>query len=276
MKSLSRLKLALPFLAAAAAVAFVPSSAAAVHADISGVASCLAANGTYSVTWTVTIPNEPWAVGLTATLSSSISFSPGGSLSPGQSATGTGTGYTDATASISVTSTWTPAPLYDAAVQVNNATVARPTTPCPAPTTTVAPTTTAAAPTTTAAPVDVCSNIDGLQTVVPAGYVASGTTCTLTSATPATATTVPGAAAPADVCSNLSGVQTSVPTGYVLRNGRCISSSAAAAGVNGTSGASGLLPATGASMWPSLLAATFVGSGALALWLVGRSSRTPS
>ncbi len=265
MKSLSRVKLVLPFVAALAAlvaVAVMPGTASAFHTNITGVASCLADNGTYSVTWTVVVPNEPWAVGSTATLSSSVALSPGGSLSPGQSATGTGTGYTAATATISVTSTWSPS----TEVGTDIGSVARPTTPCPAPTT-------VAAPTTTAAPADVCANIDGTQTSVPAGYVASGTTCTPASVTPAPTTTAPGAApvaAPADVCSNLAGVQTSVPSGYVLRNGRCITSAAAAAGVNGTSGASGILPETGTSVWPSLLAAAFVAAGALALWLVGR------
>ena len=270
MKSLSRLKLALPFVAAATAVAVMPGSAAAFHTDVTGVASCLAANGTYSVTWTVVVPNEPWAIGSTATLASSTVLSPGGPLSPGQSATGTGTGYTGATATISVTSSWVPS----GNVETDAGSVARPTTPCPAPTTTT--TTAPVAPTTTAPAADVCANIDGIQTAVPAGYVAAGTTCTPASATPAPTTTSPGSTpvvAPADVCSNLAGVQTSVPTGYALRNGRCISSAAAAAGVNGTAGASGLLPATGSSWWPSLLAAAFVVAGGMALWAVGRPSR---
>jgi hypothetical protein len=76
------------------------------------------------------------------------------------------------------------------------------------------------------------------------------------------------------VCSNLTGVQTSVPAGYVLRNGRCVSTQASAAGANGNA-AAGLLPATGMSVWPMLLAMAFVGSGALALWLVGRPTRAP-
>ncbi len=269
MKSLSRLKLVLPFVAAAAAVAVMPGSAAAFHTDITGVASCLAANGTYSVTWTVVVPNETWAIGSTATLMSSIALSPGGPLSPGQSATGTGTGYTGATATISVTSSWVPS----GNVETDGGSVARPTTPCPTPTTTT--TAAPAAPTTTAPAADVCANIDGIQTSVPAGYVAAGTTCTPASATPAPTTTSPGSTpvvAPADVCSNLAGVQTSVPTGYVLRNGRCTSSAAAAAGVNSTAGAGGLLPATGSSWWPSLLAAVFVMAGGMALWAVGRSS----
>jgi hypothetical protein len=265
MKRLSRVKLVLPFVAAIAAVAVMPGSASAFHTDVTGVASCLATNGTYSVTWTVTVPNEPWAVGFTATLSSTVTLSPVGSLAPGQSATGTGTGYSAATAVISVTSTWT-----SGNVETDTGSVARPTTPCPTPTTT---TTIVTVPTSTAAAVDMCTNIDGAQTAVPVGYVASGTTCTPASATPAPTSTAPAgapAAAPADICSNLAGVQASVPSGYVLRNGRCISSAAAAAGVNGTSGASGLLPETGASIWPSLLAAAFIGAGALALWLVGR------
>ncbi len=269
MKSLSRLKLVLPFVAAATAVAVMPGSAAAFHTDITGVASCLAANGTYSVTWTVAVPNEAWAIGSTATLSSSIALSPGGALTPGQAATGIGTGYTGTTATISVISSWAPSGNVDTGV----GSVARPTTPCPAPTTTtIAP----AAPTTTAPAADVCANIDGTQTAVPAGYAASGTTCTPASATPAPTTTSPGSTpvvAPADVCSNLAGVQTSVPRGYVLRNGRCISSAAAAAGVNATPGASGLLPATGSSWWPSLLAAAFVLAGVMALWAVGRPVR---
>jgi hypothetical protein len=268
MKSRSR-TLIVPFLAAAAAVAVAPGTAAAFHTDITGVASCLASNGTYSVNWTVTVPNEAWAIGFTATLSSSVALSPGGSLGPGQTATGTGTGYTAATASISVTSVWT-----SGANETNTGSVARPTTPCPTPTTTTTlPAPTTIAPTTTAAPVDVCSNIDGLQTAVPVGYVANGAICTPTSATPAPATTSP-VAAPADVCSNLGGVQPTVPAGYVLRNGRCISTQAAAAGVGGTSGSTGLLPETGMSAWPMLLAATFVGAGALALWLVGRPTRS--
>lgn len=267
----ARFKLALPVLAAAATVIVAPGTAAAFHTDITGVASCLASNGTYSVTWTVTVPNEAWAIGYTATLSSSVALSPGGSLGPGQTATGTGTGYTAATATISVNSIWT-----SGANETNTGSVPRPTTPCPAPTTTTAP-----APATTAAPVDVCSNIDGLQTVVPAGYVAAGSTCTPASATPAPTTTSPATspvaapvAAPTDVCSNLAGVQASVPAGYVLRNGRCVSTQASAAGTSGNA-AAGLLPATGMSVWPMLLAMAFVGSGALALWLVGRPSRAP-
>lgn len=271
MKSLSRLKLVLPFLAAGSAVAVMPGHAAAFHTDITGVASCLAANGTYSVTWTVVVPNEAWASGSTAALSSSIALSPGGALSPGQSATGTGTGYTGATATISVTSTWVPS----GNVETDSGSVARPTTPCPAPVTTT--TTAPAAPTTTAPAADVCANIDGTQTAVPAGYVAAGTTCTPASATPAPTTTAPASApvvAPADVCSNLAGVQTSVPPGYVLRNGRCISSAAAAAGVNGAAGSTGVLPATGSSWWPSFLAAAFVVAGAMARTFAGRFNRS--
>lgn len=267
----ARFKFALPVLAAAAAVAVVPGTAAAFHTDITGVASCLASNGTYSVAWTVTVPNESWAFGYTATLSSSVALSPGGSLGPGQIATGTGTGYTAATATISVNSVWT-----SGANETNTGSVARPTTPCPVPTTTTTvPASTAPAPTTTAAPVDVCSNIDGLQTVVPVGYVATGSTCTPAAATPAPTTTAPAASpvvAPVDVCSNLAGVQASVPAGYVLRNGRCVSTQASAAGTSGNA-AAGLLPATGMSVWPTLLALAFVGSGALALWLVGRPNR---
>ena len=59
---------------------------------------------------------------------------------------------------------------------------------------------------TSTPPTDVCSNIAGVQTTVPAGLVLEGTKCV----TP-----------PTDVCSNIAGVQTTVPDNYALVNGQC-------------------------------------------------------
>ena len=56
-------------------------------------------------------------------------------------------------------------------------------------------------------PVDVCTNIDGVQTSVPAGMTADGTTCS----TP-----------PTDVCTNIVGVQTEVPAGMTLDGTECV------------------------------------------------------
>lgn len=54
---------------------------------------------------------------------------------------------------------------------------------------------------------DLCPNLSGRQTTVPAGYTLSSGQCVSTSG---------------DVCPNLSGTQTSVPTGYQLISGQCI------------------------------------------------------
>ncbi|MFN8023594.1 MAG: hypothetical protein U0Q03_18845 [Acidimicrobiales bacterium] len=171
---MSRLaKPAIALAAAATTVLVAPGTALGFHTDITGVASCLAADGSYSVTWSVLVPDEWWSQGYTATLSSSIALSPGGALSPGQVATGVGTGYTGATATLSVTSSWT-----SGNVETNDGTVARPTTPCVVPTTTApattAPATTAAPTTTTAAPVATVAPTTTAAAVTP--VVASTTT----------------------------------------------------------------------------------------------------
>ncbi len=60
-------------------------------------------------------------------------------------------------------------------------------------------------------PVDVCPNIDGMQTEVPDGYVkdANGNCVVITTDT--------------DVCPNIDGMQTEVPDGYVKdANGNCV------------------------------------------------------
>lgn len=183
----SRLSASVATAAAATAVAVLalPGTALGFHTDISGVASYLAADGSYSVTWSVLVPDEWWSQGYTATLSSSVALSPGGSLSPGQIATGVGTGYTGAGATLSVTSSWT-----SGNVETDDATVARPTTPCAAPTTTVAPTTTAAPTTTTAAPA---------STATPT------TAAAVTPAAASTTTTTPAVVSPAVGSSGLSG-----------------------------------------------------------------------
>ena len=66
------LRLAVPALAVGAGVAIAPATALGFHTDITGTASCLAANGSYTVSWTVTVPNESWAIGYTATLAGSV------------------------------------------------------------------------------------------------------------------------------------------------------------------------------------------------------------
>jgi hypothetical protein len=86
-------------------------------------------------------------------------------------------------------------------------------------------------------PTDVCTNLDGLQTVVPDGYTADGTTCTLIVVTDvcpnidgAQATIPDGLVVndagncvtpPTDVCTNLDGLQTVVPDGYTADGTTC-------------------------------------------------------
>ena len=60
------------------------------------------------------------------------------------------------------------------------------------------------------APVDVCPNIDGLQTKVPEGYVKHDGECAL-------------APPPIDLCPNISGVQNPVPAGKIVDvDGNCV------------------------------------------------------
>ncbi len=54
---------------------------------------------------------------------------------------------------------------------------------------------------------DVCPNIPGLQTTVPAGYSLQNGQCIQD---------------PVDVCPNIDGLQTTVPSGYILQNGLCV------------------------------------------------------
>lgn len=58
-------------------------------------------------------------------------------------------------------------------------------------------------------PTDVCTNIDGVQTEVPAGYEAEDGVCALVEPEPE------------DVCANIEGAQTEVPEGYVEDDGVC-------------------------------------------------------
>jgi hypothetical protein len=66
-------------------------------------------------------------------------------------------------------------------------------------------------------PVDVCTNIDGVQTEVPSGYTESGGICTETSGGGGTELT--------DMCSNIEGVQTEVPQGMTAVEGICTETS---------------------------------------------------
>ncbi len=59
-------------------------------------------------------------------------------------------------------------------------------------------------------PVDVCTNLDGVQSTVPAGYTEAGGICTAIVPPP-----------PTDVCTNLDGVQSTVPAGYTESGGIC-------------------------------------------------------
>lgn len=59
-------------------------------------------------------------------------------------------------------------------------------------------------------PADVCPNIDGTQTSIPAGYQIVNGQCVL----------IPPP--PVDVCPNIAGDQASVPSGYQLVNGQCV------------------------------------------------------
>lgn len=56
--------------------------------------------------------------------------------------------------------------------------------------------------------IDVCANIAGAQTTVPAGMVQSGVNCV----------TPP----PTDVCPNIDGAQATVPAGMIVVNGNCV------------------------------------------------------
>jgi len=60
---------------------------------------------------------------------------------------------------------------------------------------------------------DACTNIDGVQSSVPNGYTNVSGQC-IQNTTDTTSVT--------DICPNISGVQTTVPTGYVLVLGKCI------------------------------------------------------
>jgi hypothetical protein len=68
------------------------------------------------------------------------------------------------------------------------------------------------------APVDVCINIEGLQTSIPLGMKLDGTTCsTIKPVQILTSTPI------VDVCNEIEGVQTVVPTGYIkYGSGPCV------------------------------------------------------
>src|SRR3989344_6130312 len=55
---------------------------------------------------------------------------------------------------------------------------------------------------------DICPNLPGIQTTVPAGYILQNGQC------------VPPQQP--DICPNLPGIQTTVPAGYTLQNGQCV------------------------------------------------------
>ena len=59
--------------------------------------------------------------------------------------------------------------------------------------------------------IDICKNIEGIQTYVPSGMTANGNVCTITRVVQQ----------PIDVCLNIEGIQTTVPSGMVLQNGNC-------------------------------------------------------
>ena len=160
------LKIAASSLIVATGVLAFAGVASADSTRIAGVASCLADNGTFSVTWTVT-PNPMF--GHTVTLSSTgVTFSPA-TIGTGQQATGSAV-YSGSSAEISVNEFWLPTE----AVSIRNGSVPAPTTPCNKPE--VPP---------TVPPSDVCVNIDGVQTQVPAGHELSGGRCLVTTTTTA-------------------------------------------------------------------------------------------
>jgi len=59
-------------------------------------------------------------------------------------------------------------------------------------------------------PVDICSNIDGIQEIVPSGYHLENNQC------------VEDTPPPVDVCLNIEGVQESIPSGYHIENDSCV------------------------------------------------------
>ena len=71
-------------------------------------------------------------------------------------------------------------------------------------------------------PADVCANIEGIQTVVPAGMTLSGTTCAAATVAPV-APTVAVQPPAWDACKNIDGIQPIVPSGmYGDGNGNCL------------------------------------------------------
>ena len=59
--------------------------------------------------------------------------------------------------------------------------------------------------------VDVCKNIEGIQTSVPLGMTATGNVCSIKQVVQQ----------PIDICLNIEGIQTTVPSGMILQNGNC-------------------------------------------------------
>ncbi len=264
-------KFAVTLAAGVGAIGAFSSTVSAHHTNVSGVASCLAADGTYSVEWTVTYPNEEWAQGQTAQITSEIALTPG-TLTPGASASGTGTGYTGASATIVVTGSWS-----GGYVNVDSGTVVKPTEPCtPIDVCTNLEGTQTSVPAgmtivngVCEMPKDVCANLPGSQDSAPSGYVVSGSDCVL----------VP---VPTDVCANIGGVQTSAPSGYIVSGTDCVEPAAEAAppaptttvpavAPKATAAATAELPVTGSSpMLAAIAAAITLAGAAMLVW--GRRS----
>jgi hypothetical protein len=188
------LKLAASVLiASASALAFAGQASASLHVD--GTPSCLAADGSYSVTWSVVFPVADWTAGRTITPKSTVIFTPS-SIMAGQVATGVGTGYTGATASLEVVSTLTGGNFELATEITETATVNKPTVRCQE------------QETTTTTPVDLCPNIEGNQASIPAGLELSGGRClTIVTTTTTVASAAPTTTAPPSV-----GAEAVVPT----------------------------------------------------------------
>lgn len=238
--------------AAAIAVLALPGTAFAHHVDVTGAVTCVAADGTYSVTWTVVVPAEDWASGQTVTVSASTGLSPT-TLNPGQSASGTSV-HSGPFATLTVSNVWS-----GGAVETDEGIVARPTTVCAVPS--PAQTTIPASPTTTVPSTTV-------TTPPPTGSLGAVTTTT---------TTVAGAGSAIDLCPNVPGTQTSMPAGLTLVNGQCVASVQASPGAGApAAGVGGVLPATGGSRMFSVLAAMFVALGVAITFASWRGRHQPS
>jgi hypothetical protein len=169
--------------------------------------------------------------------------------------------------SLGSTLEWVNGEPEDVSIYVNHSWVYGGT--CTTSTTTTSTTTS----TTTTTPLDVCSNIDGIQSVVPDGYtLVKGeflfittytTTSTTTTSTTTTSTTTTD---PTDVCPNLDGNQATVPDGYSLVDGECLT--AVTLGVSSTDTPSSPTPTLTEVVLAATGAGGTTGGVALALSLV--------